>query len=158
VIYLQYYSKYIKGTPYKAGILLERIFICKVKEPLRIIMDGHVACPDKKVHLSTKSLKHMHDRHVYEKKTPLDLRIILDNLTNIVKYPDEVRKDKDAKKGDFLFIRKVGEHAYWAAVQVSLEGGIEVVSASATGPRYTEKFTLLWSRGTANSPSSGQAI
>jgi len=59
----------------------------------------------------------------------------------------------ESKRGDFLFVKKIGGQLYFVSLQVALDGSIDVVSSSATGYSYTKKFTLLWSWGPANPPS-----
>lgn len=61
--------------------------------------------------------------------------------------------DAQSKRGDFMFVKDVGEQPYFVSIQISPVGEMEVVSSSATGESYLKKFTLLWSWGSANSPS-----
>lgn len=149
----RFYKNYIKGTPQHQIIALERDFLCNVKSSLVTILTVHSSCTGRKVYLSTKSLKHIHDRYVYDKQNFPEFIIVLQNLTRIIKYPDEVRMDAKSKRGDFMFVKNVREQPYFVSIQISPEGEMEVVSSSATGESYLKKFTLLWSWGSANSPS-----
>lgn len=157
MLQFRFYNDYIRGTAHKAKITLERGFLCHIKPSVKNILAENSGCADRRVFLSTKSLKHIHDRHIFDKQNAPEFRIILNNLTKIIRYPDEVRQDKVSKRGDFLFIKKIDEQLYFVSLQVSLEadteGCIDIVSCSATGEDYIKKFTLLWSWGTANSPS-----
>ena len=148
-----FYNKYIKDTPAREMIELERGMLCKIKPRLMKIINDHAACPDKYVFLSTKVLKHIYDRHIYDKQSPDDFETILNNLIDIIKRPDELRRNMESKRGDFLCVKKIKGQTYFVSIEVILGGNAEVVSASATGEKYLKKFTLLWSWGTANSPS-----
>lgn len=148
-----FYNIHIKGTLSRQEISVEKGFLCKIKPSLLSILSTHTNCTDRSVFLNTKSLKHIHDRHIYDKKTPKDFLIILNNITKIIKLPDEVRRNLESKRGDFLFIKKIEEQTYFISVEVVGGGVIEIVSASATGSNYLKKFTLLWSWKTANLPS-----
>lgn len=148
-----YYIKYIRDTESRCIIHLKKDFLCKIKPSLFKLLGIHTNCIDRSVSLSTKSIKHIYDRHIYDKKTPKDFNIILSNLTKIIKQPDEVRRNLESKRGDFLFVKKIGTQLYYVSVEVIEEGCIEVVSASAAGDKYLKKFTLLWSWETANLPS-----
>lgn len=153
MIQFRFYKLYIRGTVHKQEIALERDFLCNIKPSLVTILSGNSDCTDRRVYLSTKSLKHIYDRHIYDKGNFPEFMIILQNLTRIIRYPDEVRMDMESKRGDFLFIKQIEERPYFVSLQITHEGGIEVVSSSATGESYTKKFTLLWSWGSANPPS-----
>ena len=153
MIQFQYYKLYIKGTARQQIIPLERNFLCNIKSSLKTILCANSSCTDRGVYLSTKSLKHIYDRHIYDKGNFSEFIIILQNITRIIRYPDEVRMDTQSKRGDFLFVKKIEEQVYFASLQIAPNGDIEVVSSSATGERYIKKFTLLWSWGSANPPS-----
>jgi hypothetical protein len=105
------------------------------------------------VYLSTRSLKHIFDRHIHDKKDPETFRVILNAMPDIIKRPDEVRLDTEAKRGNFLFIKRIDMKQFLVSVEIDQSGMAHVVSSSATGRKYIEKFTLLWSWETATPPS-----
>ncbi len=153
MVQFRFYRLHIKGTAKSQIIALQRDFLCNVKPSLVKILCSNSTCTDSRVYLSTKSLKHVYDRHVYDKRNISEFIIVLQNLTRIIKYPDEVRMNAQSKRGDFLFVKKVKGQLYFVSIQIELDGSIDVVSSSATGESYTKKFTLLWSWGSANPPS-----
>ena len=153
MLQFRFYKFHIKGTQYHQQITPERDFLCNVKPSLKNLLLSHSACADCRVYLSTKSLKHIYDRHIFDKKNPQEFLNILKNLTKIIRYPDEVRQNKTSKRGDFLFVKKVNGQLYFVSLEIGLAGCIDLVSSSVTGTKYTKKFTLLWSWGTANPPS-----
>lgn len=153
MIQFRFYKLYVRGTARKQEIVLERDFLCNIKPSLVTILSENSGCTDNRVYLSTKSLKHIHDRHIYDKGNFPEFMVILQNLARIIRYPDEVRMDMQSKRGDFLFVKKITEQPYFVSLQITPEGNMEVVSSSATGESYTKKFTLLWSWESANPPS-----
>lgn len=148
-----FYNNYIKGSVNRGIITLDRGQLCKIKKSLISLINNHVTCYDKYVFLGTKALKHIHDRHIFDKNSPDVFETILNNLTKIIKFPDEVRRNMDSKRGDFLFVKKICGQIYYVSIEVILGGNVEVVSASASGEKYLKKFALLWSWRTANPPS-----
>ena len=136
--------------------MLQRVFLCNIKKSLRKIIDKDKSCNTRSVYLSTKALKHVYDRHVYDKNTPEDFAIILENITNILKYPDKLFKNLVAKRGDILFVKEINQRLYYCSIEIAMgETGqsIEIVSLTITGEKYLKKFTLLWSWRTATPPS-----
>jgi hypothetical protein len=136
----RYYGKYIKNTyrnestPLKVSLLCTSDFVGEV-------------------YLSTRSLKHIFDRHIHDKKDPETFRVILNAMPDIIKRPDEVRLDTEAKRGNVLFIKRIDMKQFLVSVEIDQSGMAHVVSSSATGRKYIEKFTLLWSWETATPPS-----
>ncbi|KKU18845.1 MAG: hypothetical protein UX31_C0017G0021 [Candidatus Nomurabacteria bacterium GW2011_GWA1_46_11] len=148
-----YYHAYIRGTPKRGPIVITHGQLCKVKPSLLKELNKQINFVDRWVYLSTKALKHIHDRHIFDKNSPDDFKIILDSLTQIIKYPDEVRKNHKSKRGDFLFIKKINNYTYYVSLEVINASNLDVVSASVTGTKYIEKLLLLWSWDPANPPS-----
>lgn len=153
MLQLIFYNIHIKETADRCSITIKKGFLCKIKPSLFKLLNTHINCINRDVFLNTKSLKHIHDRHIYDKKTPKDFFTILFNLTKIIKYPDEVRRNLESKRGDFLFIKRIEEQLFYVSIEVVEGGLIEIVSSSITTENYLKKFTLLWSWETANLPS-----
>lgn len=144
------HKSYIRDTQKDEKVVLKRVNICNVKKRLRKIINEKKACSGRAVYLSTKSLKHINDRHLFDKNVPEDLSLILNNLIVIIKYPDRLYSDLPEKRGDFLFVKEINKRIYWCSVEiwtVDKIDTIEIVSASLTGEKYLKKFTLLWSWG-----------
>ena len=152
MIQFQFYKNHIRGTAQYQKITLARGFLCNVKPSLLTVLTNNSGCTGRPVYLSTKSLKHIHDRHVYDKGNFSEFIVILQNLTRIIKFPDEVRMDARSKRGDFMFVKNVAAQPYFVSIQISPVGEMDILSSSATGESYLKNFTLLWSWGSANSP------
>ena len=150
------YEKYIAHTVREELISLEKRYVCNVRRSVGKIMRQRKLGRNRHVYLSTKALKHIYDRHIFDKRTPEDFLAILDNLIQIIKYPDRVYRNNPGKSGDFLFAKEIYGRIYLVILEVvshENETTIEIVSASFTKERYLKKFALLWSGRTATPPS-----
>jgi len=142
------FSKHIKNSPYKVEVALSRICVGKLRQDLRDVTGGDHYI----IYINSRSLKHIYDRHIFDKKVPKDFYLILKNLNKILLDPDRIYKDKEGKRGNYIFVKVIVNKTYMCTVEMISSGEIEVVS-SLTGKKYLSKFVLLWSWGPANSPS-----
>lgn len=135
------FNKYIKGSNYKEYIIISRIFVCKPKKEIQKILGKY----SRKVFITTKSLKHIYDRHIFDKKVPKDFYIIINNILNIIGNPNRIYLNKRGKRGNFLFIKEIKRKIYMCTIEIINENELEIVSVCTTGEKYLSKFTLLWS-------------
>lgn len=135
------FKKYIKNTGYKDGITLLRTFVCTIRKELQQVIGSR----NNKVFISTRSLKHIYDRHIFDKKTPKDFYLIINNVNNIVCNPDRIYLNEETKRGDFIFVKKINNNMYACILEIIDEEKIEIVSIYTTGEKYLDKFILLWS-------------
>ena len=150
------YKKYIAHTAREALIPIKKRYICNVRRSVGKIIRQRKLCRNRRVHLGTKALKHIYDRHIFDKRTPEDFFSVLDNLIRIIKHPDRAYRNNPGKSGDFLFTKEICSRIYLIILEVvsyDNDTAIEIVSASFTKERYLKKFALLWSGRTANPPS-----
>jgi len=108
------------------------------------------------VFIHTRALKHIYDRHIFEKKNPEDFSTILNNITQLLRHPDRLYGNKPGKRGDILFEKSIDGKNYLCVAEIVMEEShesLEIVSAYRSGNEYFEKFDLLWSGRTANPPS-----
>jgi hypothetical protein len=99
----------------------------------------------KKVFITSRSLKHIYDRHIFDKKVSKEFYFILNNLDQIISNPDMIYKNKEEKRGDFLFTKVIKNNTYVCTLEIMNNEEIEIASAFTTGEKYLSKFTLLWS-------------
>jgi hypothetical protein len=130
--YLDLYNKYIKDTEYRARIPFHKTLVCYSK------VNGH-SIP---VTISTWSLKHMYDRHIFDKETHLIFNTLLKNIPLIITKPDEIRNNDSTKRGNLLFIRKIRKQKYYLSVEILSQDSMEIVSGTRTRPSYLRKFPL----------------
>lgn len=100
---------------------------------------------DRKAFISARSLKHIYDRHIFDKKASRDFYFILDNLSEIVRYPDGIYLNTKGKRGDFLITKEIREQLYMCTLEIISDSEMEIVSACTTGEKYIKRFALLWS-------------
>lgn len=142
------YKLYIKNTQPKVLVVEKTIFVCNLTHAVRQACE--IISP--KVHINTKILKHLYDRKPAE-----EFDFILRNTHSIVKYPDTIYKNKHSKKGEFCFVKKLGEHVYLCSVGKS--GGISeemnfiITCFRIRDGKYLNNYELLWSWKGGN-PSS----
>lgn len=103
------HKKYIADTARGILIPLERRYLCNIRRSVRKAMRKRKACKNRRVYLGTKALKHMYDRHIFDKNTPKDFLIIMDHLIDIIKRPDCVYRNKSGKRGNFIFTKEIFE-------------------------------------------------
>jgi hypothetical protein len=139
VIIQDLFNKYIKDTKYKENVIISQAFVCNLNDNIAKIIGVNF----RKVFISSKSLKHIYDRHIFDKDCPDDFYIILNNLKSFINRPDAIYYNKLGKRGDLIFVKKIKNSLYMCSIEINEE--IEIVSAYITGPKYIEKFVLLWS-------------
>ena len=129
------YEKNIKGS----GLVIEEnVFICF----LTTIVSREVISKSEnnKVYINSKALK-----HVYDKRPAEEFDFIVDNIHTVIKYPDLIYKNKNPKRGDFCFIKKLKGSDYLCSLEIS-ETGLDFVTAfRLRKPKYLNEYELLWS-------------
>lgn len=135
------FNKYIKNTGYKESITLLRTFVCTIRKELQQV----IGIKDNTIFISTRSLKHIYDRHIFDKKTPKDFYLIINNVNNIICNPERIYLNEDTKRGDFIFVKKINNNIYACILEIINEEEIDIVSVYTTGEKYLDKFVLLWS-------------
>lgn len=145
------FYQYIKGTGCHGNIPIFYIFVCMPNEKVQKVISNEGFL--KKVFMSSKSLKHIYDRHIFDKKVPEDFYTILNNVKKIISNPDRIYRNHVEKRGDYIFVKSIESKLIMCTLEIINSERIETVSASVTGEKYLSKFALLWSWGTANSPS-----
>ncbi|HRN70429.1 MAG TPA: hypothetical protein PLS49_04535 [Candidatus Woesebacteria bacterium] len=95
-------EKYIEGTKPKQYIKVFNFLIShltsKVKRSIKI--------KSSKVYITSKALKHIYDRHCYDKNQNDVFNTIINNLPDIIKNPDIIRNNKEGKKGQLYLLKK----------------------------------------------------
>jgi len=135
------FSKHIKNTEYGEEIDISHTFVCTPRKEIQTITKGSL----RKVFISTRSLKHIYDRHVFDKKMPRVFYKILNNLVNIISNQDKIYLNSPEKRGDYIFVKEIDNQTYMCTVEIIDDNRLEIVSSCTTGEKYLSKFTLLWS-------------
>ncbi len=103
------YEKYIKGTEKQAVVQNVTALLCSMT--VAVNKGSRVNC--KRIYISTRVLK-----HVYDKRAAEEFDFLVSNIHQVLKYPDRVYKNRDAKKGDFCFVKKLKNNLYLASVEI----------------------------------------
>ncbi|MEK7464018.1 MAG: PBECR2 nuclease fold domain-containing protein [Patescibacteria group bacterium] len=136
------FKRYIEKSKYKKNVVIYRAYVCTPRKEIQDIVSKE---NQKMVFISTKSLKHIYDRHVYEKKKPKDFYFLIKNIEKIIGRPDRIYKNKPNKRGDFIFVKEMANQTYMCTLEIVNKTELDIVSAYITGEKYLSKFTLLWS-------------
>ncbi len=97
-IVIQLYKNYVKGTAKKSIVQLVQVHICHLTNS--VIKGLQIPC--NKVYLSTRVLK-----HVYDKRPAEEFDFMMENISNIVKYPNKIYRNKNGKRGSYCFVKQV---------------------------------------------------
>ena len=159
------FKKYIEATPEKAIVANRKICLCYLTKAVTvgICVDHSI----KNVYITTRCLKHLFDRKPAE-----EFLFIVNKLHRIVKYPDRIYKNKKGKRGEFCFVKNIGNEEYFCSIEIleipsAVYGGSEFGTSKygknsitkeiriATAfrlrnPKHIKNYTLLWDWGNGN--------
>lgn len=148
-----FFEKYIRHTPYRAIVSDKKMLLCRLTTAVSKGID--VGYHKRGVYITARCVKHM-----YDKKPAEEFLFLIKNLCDVIKKPERIYRNKDSKRGNFCFIRKVGEWEYLCSIEtttigVSVEGGLSEELQVATAFRlrdtaYIKNYTLLWDWGNGN--------
>lgn len=130
------HKKYIKNTAPKQIVFVTYLQVCNITK--KVLND--LKFTSNKVYLTTIMLKHMYDKRVAE-----EFDYLLYNLYKIIKYPDNIYKNKPGGTGDYFFTKTLEDLLYGASIEVLDEQGLFVVTAFRTTNKYLNNFEKIWS-------------
>ena len=143
--------KYIEGTPEKAIVADRKVFLCSLT---KAVMNGiSINTNTNGVYVTTRCLKHL-----FDKKPAEEFLFLIDHLHKVVKYPDRVYKNKSGKRGEYCFVKLIGNSEYFCSIEIIQRAGVgekqtkreEIQIATAFRLRdrnYLKNYILLWSWG-----------
>lgn len=130
------FEKHIKGTAEKAMVEYVNVFLCRLTFA---VAKANKFSPN--VYLNTRVLK-----HIYDKKPAEEFDCIILYLHRIVRYPDHIYKNKNPKRGDCVFIKRVDNNIYLCSLQEIPDDGFTVVTAfRLRKENYLKSYDSLWS-------------
>jgi hypothetical protein len=133
------HAKYIRGSEKKAIVQFVQAFLCH----LTVAVVKGIGCSCNRVHINTRVLK-----HAYDKRPAQEFDFLIENLHTVVKYPEKVYRNKSGKKGEFCFVKNIGDAPCFCSVQVieeeSMEPICEIVTFFIPGSGYLDSYELLW--------------
>lgn len=102
---------------------------------------------DGSVYVNTLVLKHL-----YDKKPAEEFDFLINNLHTIAKYPDYIYKNKDSKRGEVCFTKKLKGSDYICSIEIDEQTFI-VTAFRIRDKKYMKNYESLWSWEDDNSPS-----
>lgn len=161
----EFFKKYIENTAEKAMVADRKMFLCRLTKAVReeVGADNSI----KNVYITSRCVKHLFDRKPAE-----EFFFIIDNLHKVVKYPDKIYKNKQSKRGNFCFIKKIRNEEYFCAIEIlefspavcgvaelgtsnfgasSVMKEIQIATAfRLRDDKYIKNYILLWDWGNGN--------
>ncbi len=135
------FEKYVRGTEKQAVVQNLLVLLCSMTSAVQ--SGSGMKC--KRVYISTRVIK-----HVYDKRAAEEFDFLITNIHLILKYPDRLYKNRDAKKGDFCFVKKLGNALYFASVEVMKDPTGEhthcevITFFRVQKDSYLSSYELLW--------------
>ncbi|MFA6048222.1 MAG: hypothetical protein WCV59_04670 [Parcubacteria group bacterium] len=129
------FEKHIKGTAKDAIVADVTIFLCH----LTYAVSKNNNFPPK-VYLKTRALK-----HIYDKRPAEEFDRILIYLKKLVRYPDCVYKNKNPKRGDYVFTKTINGEQYLCSLEL-YDGCFNIATVFRLRKKnYIKSYDLLWS-------------
>src|SRR3989344_9240926 len=107
-IILDLYTKYVKSTENGAIVQDIQVLLCNLTHAVAKGINSKCI----RVHIGSRVLK-----HVYDKRPAEEFDFLVGNVHQIAKYPDHIYRNKDKKKGDFIFVKKIKNKTYVCSLQ-----------------------------------------
>ncbi len=136
----EFFAKYIKDTQEKASVLDRKLFLCRLTMAVTKGID--IKESTRSVYITSRCLKHL-----FDKKPAEEFLFIVKHLYEIVRYPDKIYLDSEEKRGEFCFIKTIGNSKYFCSIENNKEE-IQIATAfRLRDDKYIKKYTLLWDWG-----------
>lgn len=134
------YTKYIRGTENGAIVQDVQVLLCNLTNT--VAKGIHSKCS--KVYIGSRVLK-----HVYDKRPAEEFDFLVEHVHHITKYPDSIYRNKNKKKGDFIFVKKLKNKTYVCSLQEMMREEdnrrCEVVTFFRIRKHnYLASYDLLW--------------
>ncbi len=130
------HEKYIKGTEKEAIVVNKKILLCHLSYAVR----RGANLSSNNIYINTKVLK-----HIYDQKPAEQYDFIIQNLHKIVRYPDNIYKNRNGKRGDFCLVKELKNKKYLCSIEDKNTREINIATAFRTDNKYLKKYELLWS-------------
>ncbi len=144
------YKNYIINTKSKAIVTDITVVLCLLTNQVNKTVFN--CCGLSKVYVGTRVLKHL-----YDKKPAEEFIFIINSLHRIVKYPDKIYKNKNTKRGDWVFVKKIKNEQYICSLGVESQDNdryLEVATVFRIRKEsYLKSYEFLWSWEDGNPPS-----
>lgn len=135
------FETYIKGTPKQAIVRELTVTFCSLTNEVSRACGFHTIT----VYITTKIIKKNYDKRPAEQND-----FILKNGWKIIRMPDEIYENKEGKRGNFLFSKRLNNDLYVASIEVvnSEQSGEMLYAVSlfrVPKESYLDGYNLIWS-------------
>ena len=135
------FEKHVYQTPEKEVVFVVKNTVGRLPAPIRKLVGHSLA----KVHISTRTLKHL-----YDKRSAEEFDLIIDNLELIIENPDACYRNRSGKRGNFCIVKNMNGTPHLVLIEiVASENKRELQIATAFRARYRrylKHYELLWGR------------
>ena len=160
-----FFEEYIEGTPEKAAVSDQKMLLCRLT--MAVAHGIEIQDSIRGVYITSRCLK-----HIFDKRPAEEFLFIINHLHEIVRYPDRIYLNKEAKRGYFCFIKRINDVGYLCSLEIikippavcgEVVAGIsefgeekereEIQVATVFRLRdenYIKNYTLLWDWGNGN--------
>lgn len=142
-ILLTLHRECIEGTEEKTLVAEKRVCLCFVTWVVHKNILEPEGCTSRKVHITTKSLKHL-----YDKKPAQEYDFVIHHVHLCARYPDKIYRNRDNKTGHLCFTKRIKNTLIFCSmelVQRDNHTGCEIVTAFVIRKdEYLRNYELLW--------------
>lgn len=140
------FKKFVSRTKEKASIESSTILLCELSKSISNSLNI-----SPKVYLTSFSLKHL-----YDKRTAEEFSFLLQNIIEIVKYPDRVLSNYSGKRGNIALVKNVEGNWYFVPLESQTTTGylFLVTAFRVRDQRYFKHYKPIWSREGGYQPPS----
>ncbi len=133
------HTLYIQDTKPLAIVVEAEIYLCNLTMTVSKILNP--GTPEKmKVYVTTRMLKHL-----YDKKPAEEYDFVINNAHNVAKYPDDIYKNRDSKRGDYAFVKNINDEPWFCAIERNEEKFYIATCFRLRKESYLNNYTLIWS-------------
>jgi len=138
LVYL--YQKHVLNTKWREIIYETEITICHVRPLIKKALNIQAS----KVTLTSKSLKHIYDKHIFKTSLESNFDFILKHLRATIQNPNLIKLNKKGRRGDYCFIKTTEETTIVCTLQ-KISGKLFVVTAFLlTDEGYLKEAKTVW--------------
>ena len=141
------FSQYVKETQPKAIVTQKTIILCRLTNQVnRTLLNCRGLS---KIYINTIVIK-----HIYDKRPAEEFDFLIKYLHRIVKYPDKIYKNREQKRGEWIFVKEIKNELYLSSLATEKNKELEITTAFRIRKKnYLKKYNLIWSWEDDNPPS-----
>lgn len=132
--------KHIIKTEYKKYVPEKTIDLGRISGNLKSLLNIKFT----KIHISSKSIKHIYDKHVYKHNLPLEFDFIISNLRKVTTKPELVITNKINRRGNYCFIKKISNKNIVCILELEDKKLFVVTAFILKDEGYLKGTTIVW--------------